>query len=196
MSEPPRPILTAAEYLERERNAEYKSEYYQGEMFAMAGGSVNHSLIAANLIATLRSLLKGSGCRVFTGDLRLLIPASGFYTYPDVTVVCGELQVLDEMRDTVMNPVVLIEVLSPSTESYDRGQKFFFYRSIPSLREYVLVSQQTRHIEVFRRRNGDGVWELHESNDSGEITLESIGCEFPVEDVYAEVEMQERTGLR
>jgi Uma2 family endonuclease len=165
-------------------------------MFAMAGGSVNHSLIAANLIATLRSLLKGSGCRVFTGDLRVHIPASGFYTYPDVTVVCGELQVLDETRDTVMNPVVLIEVLSPNTESYDRGQKFFFYRSIPSLREYVLVSQKTRRIEVFRRRNDDGVWELHEPDNSGLITFESIGCELALEDVYAEVEMDERTGLR
>jgi Uma2 family endonuclease len=180
--------LTPQEYLDLEEQAEYKSEYYQGEIFAMSGGSPNHALIAANLIATLRSQLKGTGCRVFTGDLRVHIPASGLYTYPDVTVVCGRLELTGDRQDNLANPVILVEVLSPGTESYDRGQKFSLYRSIPSLREYVLVSQDRISVEVFRR-NDVGIWELHLPED-GSIALASVGCTVRLDDVYADVEME------
>jgi Uma2 family endonuclease len=181
------PRLTPREYLDLEEQAEYKSEYYQGEIFAMSGGSPNHALIAANLIATLQSQLKGTGCRVFTGDLRVHIPASELYTYPDVTVVCGKLELTGDRQDNLANPILIVEVLSPSTESYDRGQKFSLYRSIPSLREYVLVSQDRISIEIFHK-NDAGIWELH-LPEEGNVILASVGCRIQLDDVYADVEM-------
>ena len=137
MSVRTKPFITPEEYLERERAAEFKSEYYNGEIFAMSGGSRNHVLIAGNCQMALRSALKDKGCLVFQSDLRVHIPSNDLYTYPDVVVVCGEEQYLDNQKDTLVNPVLVVEVLSPSTESYDRGQKFEFYRSIASLQEYV-----------------------------------------------------------
>ena len=116
-----KPFITPEEYLERERQAEYKSEYYNGEIFAMSGASRNHALLTSNVIAALHNALRGTDCLVYSSDLRIHIPASGLYTYPDVSVVCSQDELLDEQHDTLLNPVLIVEVLSPSTERYDRG---------------------------------------------------------------------------
>jgi Uma2 family endonuclease len=187
------PYIAPEVYLERERAAEYKSEYYGGEVFAMSGGTINHSLISTNTISVLHAALKGTGCRVFNSDLRVYIPASGLFTYPDASVVCGDVELLDDRADNLLNPVLLVEVLSPSTESYDRGTKFALYRSIPSLEEYMLVSQDQRRVEVFRK-DTSGRWVLYDVEDA--VELASVGCTIPVEDLYAGVELPERPSLR
>ena len=187
MSVQTRPFITPEEYLERERAAEFKSEYYNGEVFAMSGGSRNHVLIAGNCQTALRAALKDKACLVFQSDLRVHIPSTDLYTYPDVVVVCGEEQYLDTQKDTLINPVLLIEVLSSSTESYDRGQKFEFYRSIVSLKEYALVAQDRVSVEVFRK-NEEGHWVLYEADaEQGTIEMASVGCLLKLDDLYANV---------
>ena len=186
-----KPFITSEEYLERERQAEYKSEYYNGEIFAMSGGTRNHSLLTSNFIGVLNATLRGTGGLVFTNDLRIHIPAVGLYTYPDVSVVCGEEELLDDHQDILLNPVLLVEVLSPSTESYDRGQKFVFYRSIPSLKEYALVSQRQKLVEVFRK-NEENLWVLHETDEArGTVDLASVGCALQLDDLYANVTFED-----
>jgi Uma2 family endonuclease len=179
--------LTPQKYLDLEELAEYKSEYYQGEIFAMSGGSPSHALIATNFARVLGNALQGSGCRVYNSDLRVHVPAVTFYAYPDISVVCGKLELTGDRQDNLVNPVLLVEVLSSSTESYDRGQKFSLYRSIPSLREYVLVAQDRISVEVFRR-NDVGIWELH-LPEEGSVSLASVGCTIRLDDVYVDVEM-------
>ncbi len=186
-----KPFITPEEYLERERQAEYKSEYYNGEIFAMSGGTRNHSLLTSNFIALLSVALRGTGCLVFTNDLRIHIPAAGLYTYPDVSVVCGEEELLDDHQDILLNPVLLVEVLSPSTESYDRGKKFSFYRSISSLKEYALVSQRQKLVEVFRK-NEEHLWVLHETDEArGTVDLASVGCAIQLDDLYANITFED-----
>src|SRR3989442_15030735 len=141
--------LTEAEYLEIERAAEFKSEFYEGEMFAMAGGTPQHSLIGTNLAGVFRDALKTHSCVAYNADLRIKIKATGLCTYPDLSVICGPLRFAEGTDDTVMNPTVLVEVLSDSTEAYDRGKKFEHYRQIPTLQEYLLVSQKETHIQQF-----------------------------------------------
>ena len=136
MSSQPNSLLTPEEYLEKERRAEYKSEYLAGEVFAMVGASYRHGLIVANLLRELGIQLKEKPCDVFAGDLRVRITLTGLYTYPDIVVICEPVQFADDRKDTVLNPVILIEVLSDSTKDYDRGQKFQHYRTLPSLKEY------------------------------------------------------------
>ena len=140
----PLPRLTPRQYLQIERDAEHKSEYYRGETLAMAGGSPEHSEIAANLIGILRSRLSGKGCKVYTSDLKVRTEPDGLYAYPDVTVICGKPIRLEDDPHVIENPKVLFEVLSPSTEANDRGFKFQQYKHIESLSEYVLVSQASR----------------------------------------------------
>ncbi len=182
-----KPFITPEEYLDRERQAEFKSEYYNGEIFAMSGGIRNHSLLTSNTLAALHTALQGTDCLTFTSDLRVYIPATELFTYPDITVVCGEEELLDDQQDTLLNPALVVEVLSPSTESYDRGQKFAFYRSIPSLREYVLVSQRQKLVEVFRK-NKEGLWVLHEYNaERGVVVLDTVGCTLDLDALYAHV---------
>ena len=179
--------FTPAEYLRRERAAEYRSEYYAGEIFAMAGGSPRHSLIKLNISAMLRDRLLKLPCTPYDSDLRIRIP-TGLYTYPDVSVICGELAFDDEHKDTVLNPTVLVEVLSPTTEAYDRGKKFDHYRRIESLREYVLVSQDEPRVERFLR-NDDGTWTLAiASGLSDSIALPSLGLTLPLSEVFAKVD--------
>ncbi len=188
MSAVPNRQLTPQEYLAIERRAEYKSEYFRGETFAMSGGSRRHSLIGSNLLFQLRQQLPSRGCEVHHADLRVKVSASGLYTYPDVVVVCGEPQLEDEEQDTLLNPVALIEVLSPSTEGYDRGVKFRHYRHIPSLMEYVLISQAECHVERFSRQPDD-TWVLWETNDpQATLALPAIGCELRLADIYEKVE--------
>jgi Uma2 family endonuclease len=180
--------LTEAEYLEIERRAEFKSEFYDGEMFAMAGGSRSHSLIKCNLIIAIGNQLKGCPCRVYDSDMRLKVQANGLYTYPDVSVVCGEDQTEGERDDILLNPTVVVEVLSDSREAYDRGKKFQLYRQLPSLREYLLVNQHQPHVEQFIRQES-GEWFLRDvAGWESKLTLPSAGITIDMADVYAAVE--------
>ena len=150
--------LTETEYLALERAAVgVKSEFYDGEMFAMSGATRGHSRISTNLAAEFTRKLAGHRCQPFNADLRVKIEASGLYTYPDLSVVCGEDQHVDEEQDNLTNPTLIVEVLSPSTENYDRGRKFEHYRQIPSLKEYLLVSQDQPRIEQFIRQSNQWV---------------------------------------
>jgi Uma2 family endonuclease len=191
MSAVPKPVLSPQEYLARERLADCRSEFYRGEMFAMAGGSPRHSLIKTNLVGELRNLLKGRSCTAYDSDLRILVSATGLYTYPDASVICGELQFDDDHRDTVLNPTLLAEVLSDSTEAYDRGKKFDHYRQLPSLREYLLVAQDSPRLERFAR-NPDGTWTLTiVSGMDQSLALPAIGVTLSLAEVYDKVDFAE-----
>lgn len=180
--------LAEQEYLAIDRAAPFKSEFFDGEMFAMAGGSPMHSLIAANLIAELGTKLKGGPCKPFTNDLRLKIEATGLYTYANVAVVCGSLQFAPGTNDTVVNPTLVIEVLSDSTEAYDRGEKFQHYRQMPSLQEYLLASQRLPRIDQFHRRLGDE-WGLRTAEGSdATLVLPSLKITIELSAVFAGVE--------
>jgi Uma2 family endonuclease len=188
MSTLPKSYITPEQYLEIDRQAERKSEYYDGEMFAMAGAAEAHNLIVTNLIATLYSQLRSKPCRIYPSDLRVRINPTGRYAYPDVTVVCGDSQFLDDRRDTLLNPTAIIEVLSPSTASFDRGFKFDAYTAVPSLREYVLIASDCPSVEVFSRQ-ADGRWLLAKTvRREEDITLESVGCRLALADIYENVE--------
>src|ERR1044071_2794192 len=183
----PHPRISPEEYLRIERAAEWKSEYIDGETFAMAGASPQHVLITTNLAAELREALRKTPCTVYTADLRVATDPRRHYTYPDVVVACEDLQFVDERRDTITNPTLIAEVLSGSTEKYDRGAKAERYRSLASLAEYMLVSQDRVHVELYTRRP-DGVWNLREWNDpAAEIELASVGCRLKIAEVYAKV---------
>src|SRR6266404_2897058 len=166
--------LSEAEYLRLECQAETRSEYFDGEMLARSSGTRAHSLIVTNLLAELSRRLKSSDCVAYNTDLRVKIEATGLLTYSDVSVVCGEQRFLDEEEDTLVNPTVVVEVLSDSTEGYDRGKKFEHYRQIPSCREYLLVSQKEPRIEQFVRQP-NGEWTLKEAVGlNAEIKLHSL----------------------
>jgi Uma2 family endonuclease len=177
---------TSAEYLAAERASPTKHEFFDGEIFAMAGASFEHNKIVGNLVGELRSALRHRPCDVTPSDLRVKVPATGLYTYPDVTVLCGDPLFEDDGRDTLLNPTVLVEVLSESTEGYDRGKKFRNYRSIATFREYVLVAQDGVAVERYTRGD-DGVWSLHESGAGERLVLASIGCEIAVDEIYLKV---------
>jgi Uma2 family endonuclease len=177
--------LTEAEYLDIERRAEFKSEFLDGEMFAMAGGTRLHSVIKCNLIHALMSQLEESPCVVYDSDMRLKVQEAGLYTYPDVSVACGENRVEDD--DTLLNPTILGEVLSDSTEAYDRGQKFEFYRKLPSLREFLLVSQQKPLVDHYILQDS-GEWILRPvAGLEGMLSLPSIGITIALAKVYSKV---------
>lgn len=180
--------LTLSQYLEYESRTGEKHEYYRGEVFAMVGGTPRHALIAANFLRESSGALKGRPCVAYSGDLRIKVDASGLYTYPDASIVCGELQLDDEVPNTVTNPTVLVEVLSESTERYDRGQKSAFYRSISSLQALVLISQETLLVECFTRHSSGG-WLLTEARSLGEsLELEPIGISIPLSELYRNVQ--------
>ena len=180
-------MYSEKEYLELEREAEYKSEYYQGEIFAMAGASPNHNRILANLSGEIYIALKGRSCQNFSSDMRLHIPQNGLYTYPDIIVVCGKPEFSEIDKDTLINPSVIIEVLSKSTSTYDRGDKFRLYRSIPTLTEYLLVDSLAISVEVWQK-NEDGTWLLHSeiNNIEERITLTNIPVQLELKDIYAQ----------
>jgi Uma2 family endonuclease len=187
MSALPKPLrMTEAEYLEFERASETKHEYIGGEVFAMTGASRHHNLITGATYASLFLQLRGRPCEVYPGDMRVQVRASGLYTYPDIGVVCGEAQLADTHLDTLINPLLIVEVLSPSTELYDRGRKFQYYRHIESLREYVLIAQDAPRIERFVRQ-GD-VWQFSDAVGlDASLELPSIGCTLALADVYEQV---------
>jgi Uma2 family endonuclease len=187
----PQPVYrcTPEEYLTRERDAEERHEYYHGEVFAMSGGTPDHSLIISNVNGELRSLLKGKPCRVYESNLRIRIPRTTLYTYPDASVICGERQFdpLDSRRETVTNPTLIVEVLSPSTEG-DRGGKFQNYREIESLREYVLVSSDKPLVETYLRQQ-EGAWVLNAfAGPDARVRLVSLGVEIDLAEVYSGVQ--------
>lgn len=182
--------MTWAEYLERERAAETKSEFYDGEVFAMAGATRRHNLIAGDVARHLGNALAGGNCEVYGSDMRVRCP-NGPGTYPDVSVACDPL-FEDDTEDTLLNPVVIVEVLSPSTEAYDRGKKFESYRGITSLREYVLVSQDHCLIEHFVRQSEFDRWLLTSYNQpEDQVQLLTLGVSLSVEEVYARIDFSE-----
>ena len=195
MSAVPKNLLTPEQYLDRESAAEFKSEYFAGEMFAMAGGSPRHNRIALNLAAELRSALRGKGCRPFNSDLRVKIDATGLYTYPDVAVVCGEPEIESSQRcETLLNPTLIVEVLSDSTETYDRTTKFRHYQKIETFREYVLVSQHEARVERFVRQD-DGGWSyfIHEGL---EVAFAAVPATLTLAEIYLDVEFPPAGPLR
>jgi len=188
MSAHAQPTLTPEQYLELERAAEsIKSEYYNGHMYAMSGGTHPHAIIIANLIREVGGALKTSPCTVASSDLRIRVSPEGLYTYPDMSVTCEKATFADDQRDTLLNPVLLAEVLSKSTESYDRGFKFAQYRKIESLQEYALVSQANPLVEVYRRQP-EGRWLLtgYEGRDAI-CRFDSLDCSVALADIYDKV---------
>jgi Uma2 family endonuclease len=187
MSQPIVPYISSEEYLRRERLAEYKSEYLNGEIFAMTGASRQHNRITINISSSLNQQLRGRSCEVYAVDMRVKVRASGLYTYPDVAVACGEPKFEDEFVDTLLNPTVLIEVLSQSTERYDRIAKTSYYRTIDSLMEHLLVAQNEVRVEQYSRQT-DGQWLLAEylALDAA-VDLVSIGCRLMLNDVYERI---------
>lgn len=172
-----------AEYLALEESSNVKHEYFGGEIYGMAGGTPDHAALAMSFGAALLQHLKGRPCRVFSSDLRIRVLATGLVTYPDVTVVCGPLERDPESRTTVLNPVLVAEVLSDGTEDYDRGEKLEHYKRIPLLKECVLISHREPRVEVWRRDVGD-VWVLEQAGAGGGVRLECLGCEVATDDLY------------
>jgi Uma2 family endonuclease len=186
----PKTVLTPQDYLEFERNSETKHEYFNGEIFAIPGAKRNHNIVNQNLNGLVWQQLKTKDCESYSGDMRVFVPETGLYTYPDLAVVCGEPQFQDDVFDTLLNPILLIEVLSESTEGYDRGKKFQHYRSIESLQEYILVTQDEARIEKYVK-HGDGFWLLSEAVGlDSSIEFSSIECEIALSEVYDKIEFE------
>jgi Uma2 family endonuclease len=182
-------FLTPEQYLEIDRKAERKSEYYNGEMFALAGAKRAHNLIVANLVARLNQLFRSRTCEVYPSDMRVRVTATSLYTFPDVIAVCGGPHFLDDQEDTLLNPGLIVEVLSPSTEAYDRGRKFDQYKSIESLREYLLVASDWVHADLYTRQ-ADGRWMLTSADTlESALILESVGAQLTLADLYEKVEL-------
>jgi Uma2 family endonuclease len=176
--------LTIEEYLEFENASEEKHEYYQGEVFAMSGPKVAHNIIAGNIFGELKQKLKGKSCQPFTSDQRIYIPSNTLFTYPDISIVCDDIETKDNDEWNILNPTVIIEVLSPSTKSYDRGDKFKLYRDIASLKEYILVDSKSLAVEVFRI-NENGHWELEEYKSISDILLvKALQVSIPLAEIY------------
>ncbi len=185
-----RVYISPEEYLAMEEKAERKSEYFNGEVFMMVGASYNHNVITGNFFALLNIKLEKSTCTAFASDMRLQVKANGLYTYPDVMVVCGKPEFVAGRDDTLTNPILIVEVLSPSTKNYDRGQKFMLYRAIETLVDYVLVDQDRPHVEYFHRQD-DGRWLLTEFDTiDAVLPLESLDMELPIARIYQKVDWQ------
>lgn len=185
----PKPWIDYATYLTLERDADQKHEWFDGEIFAMAGGTIEHAQLSTAVGAELRGLATSCGCRVFSSDLKIRVLATGLATYPDAAVVCGAIERDPDDHNVATNPSILVEVLSDSTEGYDRGQKFANYRAIPSLRDYVVVSQYEPRIEV-HSRDVSGLWVLREARSGGGVPLSALGgATLDVDRVYQGVEL-------
>ncbi len=187
----PTAFVTPQEYYARERAADFKSEYYQGEVFAMAGSTTRHARIGTNLQGELYGRLKGGHCIPYNSDQRIKVAATGLRTYPDASVFCSRMEYDpdDEQRETAVNPTMLFEVLSDSTEAYDRGTKAEQYRRIVSLQAYALINQGTAHVEHFERQE-DGTWRLTEASGlDATLRLSALGIDLPLADLYAGAEL-------
>ncbi len=184
MSAAPKLKLTPQEYLERERLAEFKSEYFNGETFAMAGPRAPHVRINGNFTGALVIAFGDGPCYPLPGDLKVKVDATGLYTYPDMIVMCEEMQLEDDHSDVLLNPKIIVEILSPSTERYDRGRKFKHFQQIASLQEYILVDQDAPHIDRFHRRDA-GTWELKSFDGlASEFAFASIPAAVPMAKIY------------
>jgi Uma2 family endonuclease len=183
-------LITAEEYLARERAAKFKSEFHRGRIRLMSGASNPHNLVAGNLFSEIHAQLKGRPCLVYMADMRVIDQPTGAYYYPDIAALCGEPQFLDGEFDTLTNPQLIVEVLSPSTEAYDRGEKFAQYRRIESLREYVLVAQDKIRVERFSRQGDQWLLTIWDQVE-GTLRLESIECDVRLSDIYAKVKFAE-----
>jgi Uma2 family endonuclease len=181
---------TTEEYLAFERASEEKHEFIDGEIYAMSGASRKHNLITGNTFAALHAQLRGNPCEIYTGDMRVRMKAQN-YTYPDLAVVCDTPKFETNQVDTLLNPTLIVEVLSPSTERYDRGRKFELYRSLPPMQEYVLISQNRVHVERYVRQENN-MWLFSELDDpTGVLELSSIGCRLDLAEVYDKVRFDE-----
>jgi len=190
MAASPITFISPEQYLEMEREAEYKSEYYEGEVVAMSGASRAHNLLAGNLIGELRQQMRGRSCEAYPGDMRVSIGRQRYF-YPDVSAVCGEPKFADHSPDTLQNPAFVAGILSPATERLDRGYKAEGYRRIESLRQYLLASQDHVHVELYTRGE-DGKWILTEASSKEDtVELDSIGCRLKVADLYEKVRIGE-----
>jgi len=176
---------TYDEYLLREALSDVRHEYLRGDVHAMAGGTIEHGAVAAAFTGELHAALRGKPCRAFSSDVRVRVEETDLTTYPDISVVCGPLQTAAVDPNAITNPVVIVEVLSPNTEAYDRGAKAAHYRRLPSLRELVLVSASERRVEV-QRRTDSGAWELHEARAGEWAELASLGVTLEVDLFFAD----------
>ncbi|HWF10304.1 MAG TPA: Uma2 family endonuclease [Bryobacteraceae bacterium] len=187
MSAHPIPQLSPERYLEIERGNDFRSEYYDGQMHAMSGGTVAHSMLITAMGSVLRSALRNGPCRVAVSDLLVRVSAGGPFVYPDVSVTCGEMKLADDRRDVLLNPTAIVEILSKSTEAHDRGRKFSYYRQIESLQEYILVSQSEPRIETFLREL-DGRWTMTEyTGTDATCVCRSTNREIPLAEIYESV---------
>jgi len=183
--------VSPEQYLEMERAAIGKHEYYKGEIFAMSGASRRHNIIAKNINTLILPFLKNKNCDMFGSDLRIHIPENSLYTYPDFSIICGEWETTDKEKDTVINPSSIIEILSKTTRDYDRGTKFTLYRSIKTLKEYILIDSTSFSVEIFIRQNDDS-WVLTEhKNLSESFAIQSIGLTLHLQDIYEAVNFNE-----
>jgi Uma2 family endonuclease len=190
MSTQPVSYLTPEQYLDIERAAEFRSEYIDGQMFAMAGGTLNHAWVISNVVAELATRLRGSRCGVVSSDMRLHSRVFGIYTYPDIVVTCGTARLLDGHKDTLIDATAIVEVLSPSTQNYDRGEKFRYYRSLPSFVDYLILAQDAVRAEHYVRQK-TGSWLLSEfTSPNDELELASIGCTLKLGPLYDRVEFE------
>ncbi|MEO6454166.1 MAG: Uma2 family endonuclease [Ginsengibacter sp.] len=179
--------ITAEEYLEIDRSSKGKYELHRGTMITMQGASLNHNRIVSNLIINAGSYLKGKSCSVFPSDLRTKLKTSDSFVYPDITIVCGEPELMDDHFDTLLNPSVIIEVLSPSTEKYDKGFKFMFYVLIPSVKEYIMIDSTKLYAHISRRQNDDS-WKFEEIiNPASSVSINTIDYSISLDDIYADV---------
>jgi Uma2 family endonuclease len=189
MATQPQSYLTPEEYLAIEREATFKSEYFAWENFAMSGASERHSLIVGNVLGQIHAQLKDRPAKVYSSAMRVRVSSTGLYTYPDVVAICEEGCFDDKQLDTLLNPTVLVEVLSPSTEGYDRGKKFEHYRKLASLQEYLFIAQDRHYVEHYTRQ-ADNQWLLAETeNAQDSITLPSIECTLAMADIYDKVDL-------
>ncbi len=187
--------MDAQAYLAFERAAEERHEFVDGDIFAMSGASRKHNLINGNIFANLHAKLKKSPCEIYNNDMRVNISPTGDYVYPDIVLVCSQPEFADAHLDTLLNPLLIIEVLSPSTEAYDRGKKCVHYRHINSLQTYVLVAQDAPHIECYRRSEANE-WVLSEARGLESLLfLGSIGCQLALADVYDKVSWETEDDL-
>ena len=191
---PLRQPLTGEEYLAYERTAPFKTEFINGELYAMAGGTEPHNTASGNLFAAIHARLRGGSCRVFSSDMKVHVPVNDTFVYPDVSALCGERRFHDQQRDVLLNPSVVAEVLSPSTELYDRNTKFDKYRQLDSLREFLLVAQNRMRVELWTRQP-DLVWQrspVFLENPTDVLVLTSLGCEVPLAEIYEGIEFPAR----
>jgi Uma2 family endonuclease len=188
------PNLTVAEYIQHEIDTNQKYEYHDGKIYALAGGSINHGLLCGNIYAEIRNELKKkkSNCKAFTSEVKLNIKAKNNFVYPDTMVVCGDMETSENDKNAVSNPILVVEVLSKSTAEYDRGDKFYFYRQIPTLQEYVLIDQSRYVVEVFYKKENHDLWSiLRYKGLEAIIQLQSIGLDISMKELYFDIEIEE-----